>query len=242
MKYFLTLFFLFLVIHIQGQANTTYQNLYWLRYYNQLSLNPKMTWHNEIEMRRFLDNNRLHHIIGHSHLHYKALPNLDIALGFTYSEQSPQFSDATSTLVVPEIRPFQEITTNQTFGKRVSISYRFRLDERFISKNNGTVLFQGSDFNFRFRFRPQLNINLSKLESKTPTNLKVSDELVVNFGGEILYNHFDQNRVYVGLEKVFSKNISLELGYLQWFQQRNTGKDFFERNILRMTVLHRIKL
>jgi Protein of unknown function (DUF2490) len=242
MKYTLIQFFILVSNFLFGQANITYQNLYWLRYYNQLSFNPKLTWHNEIEMRRFLDNNRLHHLIGHSHLHYKAMPNLDVAVGITYSEQSPQFSDAVSTLVVPEIRPFQEISTNQSFGKRVALSYRFRLDERFISKNNGTVLSDGSDFNFRFRFRPQLNINLSKLESKTPTNLKISDELMVNFGGDILYNRFDQNRVYLGLEKVLSKNFSLELGYLHWYQQRNTGKDFFDRNILRMTVLHKIKL
>jgi Protein of unknown function (DUF2490) len=242
MKYILLLIPLFWFSQTQAQANTTFQNLYWLRYYNQLSFNQKLTWHNEIEMRRFLDNNRLHHIIGHSHLHYKILPNVDVALGITYSEQSPQFSDATSTLVVPEIRPFQEVTTSQTFGKRISLSYRFRLDERFIRKNNSTVLLDGSDFNFRLRFRPQLNINLSKLESKTPTNLKISDELMVNFGGEILYNRFDQNRVYVGFEKVLSKNVSLELGYLHWFQQRNSGKDFFDRNILRMTVLHKMKL
>lgn len=225
-----------------GQANITHQSLYWTRYYNQLSLNSKLTWHNEIDMRRFMDNSNLHHVIAHSHIHYKITPNFDIAAGITYSRQSPQFSDATSTLVIPEIRTFQEITQSQTLGKRVILSHRFRLDERFIRKNNGIELLEGSDFNFRFRYRPQLVINLSKLESKTQTNLKIADELMVNFGGEIVYNHFDQNRVYIALEKVLSKNFSVEMGYLHWYQQRASGKDFFDRNIMRLTILHKMKL
>lgn len=243
MKYNFTIFFfLFLSSLTYSQSNTTYQNLYWIRYYNQLTLNPKLIWHNEVDMRRFMENNRLHHLIGHSHLHYKILPILDVAFGITFSQQSPQFADATSNLSVPEFRTFQEVTSTINFSKRVFLNHRFRLDERFIRKNNGTNLLEGSDFNFRFRFRPQLNIILSKLESKTPTNLKISDELMVNFGGEILFNHFDQNRVYVAIEKGLSKNFSLEMGYLHWYQQRASGKDFFDRNILRLTVLHKIKL
>lgn len=242
MKFKLTILFIFSSFIAFSQLNTSYQNLYWTRYYNQLSLNSKLTWHNEVDMRRFMVNSRLHHIIAHSHLHYKVFPNLDIALGATYSEQNPQFADVTTNLSVPEFRMFQEVTSSLTFSKRVLLNHRFRLDERFIRKNNGITLLEGNDFNFRFRFRPQLNIILSKLESKTPTNLKISDEIMVNFGGEILYNHFDQNRVYVAIEKGLSKNFSLEVGYLHWYQQRASGKDFFDRNILRITVLHKIKL
>ncbi len=242
MKFKLSILFIFSSFIACSQVNTTYQNLYWIRYYNQLTLNPKLTWHNEVDMRRFMENSRLHHVIAHSHLHYKILPILDVAFGLTFSQQNPQFPDATSNLSVPEFRMFQEVTNSLIFSKRVFLNYRFRLDERFIRKNNGITLFEGNDFNFRFRLRPQLNIILSKLESKTPTNLKISDEIMVNFGGEILYNHFDQNRVYVAIEKGLSKNFSLEVGYLYWYQQRASGKDFFDRNILRLTVLHKIKL
>jgi hypothetical protein len=242
MKYIFTLIGFFNFSSAFSQANVSHQNLYWTRYYNQLALNKTWIWHNEIDMRRFMGSNTLHHVIFHSHIHYKINPNFDIALGLTYSQQSPQFPDATNRLVVPEIRPFQEIIQSQSLGKRVILSHRFRLDERFFRKNDGVNLLEGTDFNFRFRYRPQLLINLSKLDNKTPLNLKIADELMVNFGGEILYNHFDQNRVYVGLEKVLHKNLSIEMGYLHWYQQRNSGKEFFDRNILRLTVLHRMKL
>lgn len=245
MKLSLCLLFTFCSTFLFGQTpshNIIYQNFYALRYANQLSFNPKWYWTNEAEVRYFMENNRLNNVIMHTHLHHRITSTLDIALGLSYSLQNPQFPDAVSTLTVPEIRPFQEITNNQVLGKRVSLSHRLRLEERFVSKNDGNVILDGYNFNYRIRYRPQLNINLSKTDSKTPVNLKIADEIMLNFGGEILYNHFDQNRVIVSVDKTLSKNFSLDFNYSHWFQQRSSGKDFFDRNVFRFSVLHRIKL
>ena len=226
---------------LKAQESITHQNLYWTRYYNQYSFNSKLSWHNEADMRRFLENNKLQQFIFHSHVHYKVLPSLDVAMGLTYSRQSPQFPDATTDLVVPEIRPFQEITHSQALSKRFTLSHRFRLDERFVSKNDGKVLLDGYDFNLRYRYRIQGVCNLSKKEDKTPTTAKIADELMLNSGENIIYNHFDQNRIYLGVEQSISPSLSVELGYLRWFQQRSSGKDFFDRNIYRLTIYHRLK-
>ncbi len=226
---------------LKAQESITHQNLYWTRYYNQYSFNSKLSWHNEADMRRFLENNKLQQFIFHSHVHYKVLPSLDVAMGLTYSRQNPQFPDATTDLVVPEIRPFQEITHSQALSKRFTLSHRFRLDERFVSKNDGKVLLDGYDFNLRYRYRIQGVCNLSKKEDKTPTTAKIADELMLNSGENIIYNHFDQNRIYLGVEQSISPSLSVELGYLRWFQQRSSGKDFFDRNIYRLTIYHRLK-
>lgn len=226
---------------LKAQESITHQNLYWTRYYNQYGFNSKLSWHNEVDMRRFLENNNLHQIVFHSHLHYSPHPNLDVAFGLTYSRQSPQFPDATTDLVVPEIRPFQEIIHSQALSKRFTLSHRFRLDERFVSKNDGKVLLDGYDFNLRYRYRIQGVCNLSKKEDKTPTTAKIADELMLNSGENIIYNHFDQNRIYLGIEQSISPSLSVELGYLRWFQQRSSGKDFFDRNIYRLTIYHRLK-
>ena len=73
-----------------AQKQIDHQSLYWIRYYNQLSLDARLNWSNEIEDRRFLHNSRQHHLILHSRLHYKLNKNTDLGLGFTYSLQSPQ--------------------------------------------------------------------------------------------------------------------------------------------------------
>ncbi|HAK80158.1 MAG TPA: hypothetical protein DCR35_16220 [Runella sp.] len=225
---------------IAQQKEVTHQTLYWVRYYNQMSVHPRWTWHNEIDNRRFLQVNKQHHLIIHSHLHYKVLPNVDIAAGFTYSRQSPQSPDATVNLVVPELRPFQEINLTMPFGKRLVLAQRLRVDERFIHRNNGKQLLDGYDFNFRIRLRAQAIVLLSKQSTDHTTYLKIANELMVNAGKNITLNQFDQNRIYVGLEQNLGKKLAFELGYLHWYQQRNSGYQFFNRDITRLTIYHRI--
>jgi hypothetical protein len=241
MKNIITILIL-LPLGLKAQKITTNQNLYWLRYYNQLTLNDKWVWHNEIEDRRFMERNRQHHLIIHSRMHYKIRQNLDVALGLTYSLQDPQDPNSSSELTVPEIRPVQEINYTIPVSKRLAIQQRLRIDERFIHKNNGQELTDGYDFNVRFRYRLQANLRLDKENIKHPVTLKVSNEIMFNAGSNIVYNQFDQNRVYGGIERVFNKNLSAELGYLHWYQQRPLNNQFFERNIIRLTLYHRLKL
>ncbi|MBC7746119.1 MAG: DUF2490 domain-containing protein, partial [Flavobacterium sp.] len=134
------LIFLLMPFGANGQRTVTNQSLYWLRYYDQLSFNTKWTWHNEIENRRFFEKNTQHHLIIHSRLHYKILKNADVALGLTYSLQSPQNPNSSLDLVVPEKRLVQEINLSNPLSNRFTLQQRFRIDERFIRKNNGSDL------------------------------------------------------------------------------------------------------
>lgn len=208
MSKFLLPLLLFTELLFAQTKSVTHQNLYWLRYYNQLTISKKLVWHNEFENRRFFENNRQHHFIAHTRLHYKVLPKTELAAGLTYSLQSPQDPNASSSLVVPEIRGVQELSWSQGLTKRFTLQHRFRIDERFIRRNNGTMLFEGSDFNFRFRYRLQGNLLLTKPENPKPLTLKISDELMINAGKNIVYNQFDQNRLALGFEKVFDKHFS----------------------------------
>ncbi|MBC7745450.1 MAG: DUF2490 domain-containing protein, partial [Flavobacterium sp.] len=145
-------------------------------------------------------------------------------------------------LVVPEKRLVQEINLSNPLSNRFTLQQRFRIDERFIRKNNGSDLLDGYAFNFRFRYKLQANYKINKEEAKNVTTLKFSDELMINAGSGIIYNQFDQNRIYAGLEQGIIKNISAELGYLHWFQQRATDNQFFDRDIIRLTLHHKIKI
>lgn len=156
--------------------------------------------------------------------------------------QSSQDPNSTTGLVVPELRPVQEINLNNPLSKRFTLQQRLRIDERFIHKNNGIDLLDGYAFNFRFRYRLQASYKINKDEAKNATVLKVADELMINAGSNIIYNQFDQNRIYAGLEQGINKSISAELGYLHWYQQRAIGDQFFDRDIIRLTLYHKIKL
>ena len=231
-----------LKVEVKAQKLITNQNLYWMRYYNQLGFGNKWTWHNEIDDRRFFDQNKQHHLIMHSRIHYKILKNAEVAFGLTYSLQSAQDPKLNADLVVPEKRIVQEINYTNSLSKRFALQQRLRIDERFIRKNDGVNLLEGYAFNFRFRYRLQASYKLIKEGAKNQTTLKVSDELMINAGSQIIYNQFDQNRIYVGLEQSISKNVSAELGYLHWYQQKAIGNQFFDRDIVRFTFYHKIKI
>jgi hypothetical protein len=225
-----------------AQKRVTHQSLYWLRYYNQLVVNKDWTWHNEIENRRFFNGNTQHHLIMHTHLHRQVFKNTDLALGLTYSRQSPHDPNSIIRLVVPEIRPFQEISYSNPISNRLALNQRFRLDERFIRANNGKESLDEYNFNLRFRYRLQANYKLNEKASVHFTTLKISNELMINQGKRIVNNQLDQNRISLGIEKGFYKGLSMELGYLHWYQQRPSGNQFFERNIIRLTVNHKTHL
>lgn len=223
-----------------AQKQVTKQNLYWLRYSNMFQLSKKINLQSEIENRIFFVGNTQHHLILHSRLHYIFNNNWGIAAGFSYSLQNPQTPHPINNLTVPEFRPNQEINYTRNITSKLSIINRLRFDERFISKNNGIILQDGYDFNFRIRYRLLLTYLLFTAIKNNTTNLKLSNEIMFNAGKQIVYNHFDQNRVYVGIEQSFSKHISAEIGYLNWYQQRTVENQFFDRNIIRITLFHKI--
>jgi Protein of unknown function (DUF2490) len=65
---------------------------------------------------------------------------------------------------------------------------------------------------------------------------------MLNAGKIIIHNQFDQNRIYLAIEQELNKTFSLELGYLNSYQQRSNGYQFYDRNIMRFTLYHKIKL
>ncbi|MBK9510146.1 MAG: DUF2490 domain-containing protein [Cytophagaceae bacterium] len=235
---FLILYFIILLPNfVFSQNHITQQNLMWFRAMTHTNLSKKLYLVNEIDNRRFIEGNIQHHTIQHNHLHYKVNPKFDVAWGQTFSWQSPQFPDAEKKLVIPEIRPFQEFNFSENSMKNVIFSTRLRIDERFIRKNDGVQLFDGYNFNFRYRTRLQMQFLVGK---KKKDNVKVIDELMLNSGKNV--NFFDQNRVYVGFEKYLLNNTSLEIGYLRWYQQRQTIDTYFQRNIIRFTLLQKLNL
>jgi Protein of unknown function (DUF2490) len=215
--------------------------LYWIRYYNQLTLSQKWAWHNEVDNRTFFENNRHQHLIAHTRVHYALGPRTSLAWGLTYSLQDVQSPQAPATASVPEWRPVQEISHMHPLAKRWQLHHRFRIDERFFRNSQNGQLTEGYRFNWRFRYRIQLSYQLIPLQpSGQYLTAKVSDELMLNAGREI-NQHFDQNRVYAALEYGLSASFAAEVGYLWWYQQRLGNLEVYDREILRLTLYHRLR-
>lgn len=226
-----------LISDLSFSQSTTHQSLYWIRYYNQTQLNPKYTLHIELDERRLINPERQFQLFVHAHLHRRFSKKIDVAAGFTFAgtnaTKNPQ-------LIVPELRPFQEINGSQQIGKKLQLQFRYRLDERFIHNNDKLELQDGYGFFVRHRFRIQSNLTLKKFENDRVIILKLSEEVMFNQGNGVS-RAFDQNRIYVGSELQWNDKWATELGYLSLFQS-SSEVDFFARDIIRLTVYHRLSL
>lgn len=215
---------------------THHQTLYWLRYQNQLIFSPKLYWNNEADNRRFINPDVENQLIFHSRLHYKT-GRWDFATGLTYSLAYAAIPENGHQSSTEEIRPVAEASYEIPIGK-VFLQQRVRLDNRFFQEDVDKSVFEESFFVQRYRYRFQLRANLKVNEDKVVLwGVRVADEIMFNHTG----NAFDQNRIYVTFERYLNAHFSLEAGYLYIYQQRFNRDEYFARNVMRFSVLHRVR-
>lgn len=221
--------------HLKKDIET--QRILWVRYYNKVSLADQWQLDTEIDTRWFVLSNRQHQwLLPRITLHYQIKEAHGVGLGAAYFLQAlPQDENQMVKSIRPEIRPHQEYNLFQYLGE-VKVSHRYKIEERFFMKTSEN----SAAFNFRFRYKVQTQIPLTKKERPYPVSLIIFDEVMFNAGKGIVYNIFDQNRIYAGAQVKLSKHWTTEAGYMNWFQQRTSGKEFYNRHIARFSLVHTI--
>jgi hypothetical protein len=142
---------------------------------------------------------------------------IKITNAFSYVQSYPNFS--LPKFEVPELRPWQMIQWKSNAGP-VKLSHWFRIEERFKHKTlNSNSLANGYDFSFRFRYNVFAQLPITKIKyDKGAFSLVGSDELYLSYGKQIIYNSFDQNRVFIGVFYYLNKHDFLQVGYTNAFQ------------------------
>lgn len=235
--------FLFLVCsisHAQTEKNIDHQSILWTRYNNQLALNDKWSLNSEFDNRLFLKPVTQNLFVIRVQGRYKINDHLETGAGFAYFSVATQEPELHYDFNIPEYRGQQDITWKQDVDK-ITLNQRFQLEERFIHNSNKEELLSGTTFSWRFRYRIQGDYTFWKKENQFLKAI-VSDEILINFGKKIIKNTFDQNRIYAAVQYGINKNFAVELGYLNSFQQRASGVDYFNRDIIRFSIFHKIRL
>jgi hypothetical protein len=65
---------------------------------------------------------------------------------------------------------------------------------------------------------------------------------MVNFGKNIVYNHFDQNRFFAGLAYQINPYAQLQGGYMNLYQQLPVGNQFRNQHTIRIFYFHNFDL
>lgn len=208
-------------------------NLYWVRYFNQINFNQKWSWQSEFDGRRSIKSDNQRQFIMHAFVNVNTKSKTDLSAGITGS-----WVTNAKNLTVPEIRFFQSVTANLVTVKRLTVQVRFRLEERFLHLTNTekTELVDGYHFRFRTRYRIQFQYGLDKNQKWL---VRLSDEIMYHTDSDYWWK-YDQNRFYAGIERKFSKGLSLEVGYL--FLDAYSVDKNPQFNVVRTTLYHRINL
>lgn len=225
------LLLLFPFENITAQKKVSYSDQYWIQYYGQLHLSSKWSILADggLRMRKAVSEKAA--TLGRMGIQYNISQNLSAAIGGAY------FSQYTNDKISrEEWRGYQELLYKHRL-KRLSVSYRFRLEERYFHS-----LATGKDnFNFRPRFRAYFTIPLNHMNMADKTvYLIVGDEIFMNFGEGIIYN-YDQNRLISGIGYKINNAFSIYATYVYQYAQR-TATNFEHSDIIWLGISHTIKL
>ena len=238
-KTLIVICFLMNMHHIDAQTkNKQYQGSMWFRYNTNIQLPKKYLIKAELEERFFISKAvKQQQFLFRFTLDKQLKNNWNIGGGFSMWCVGTNDELNTSTLQIPEWRPHIEFNNRQKIKEKLSINHRIRAEWRFIKNTNKefTETIDGYTNNFRFRYQITIDYAVYKKDEKA-LHLIVFDEVMLNAGKSIQRNIFDQNRIGFSARYNFNKNVGLELGYINWFQQRPSGLDFFNRQILRFTL------
>lgn len=172
---------------------------------------------------------------------YYVSDDIRLTAAYAYVHTFPAVGHA--NIALPEHRPWQQV---QWFmrGPQARLMQWVRLEERFRRKIlSDNELGEGYNFNWRIRYNFALFLPITKKRFE-PHGLQflVNDELFVNFGKNIVYNHFDQNRLFVGLVYQVNKHAQLHAGYMNLYQQLAAGNQFRNQHTVRIFYFHNIDL
>jgi hypothetical protein len=126
----------------------------------------------------------------------------------TYSNENRIYEQAQITTKIAKVSLFQRLRNEQRWQQKIA-------NDKTTGQNK---------FTDRIRYLLSFNIPVFK-DPKYPA-LVVADELCIQFGKEVVYNTFDQNRVFLGIKQKLTKDLSFDLGYMLVKQQKASGYQY----------------
>ncbi|PXV60225.1 uncharacterized protein DUF2490 [Dysgonomonas alginatilytica] len=139
----------------------------------------------------------------------------------------PQLSDKSFTR---EHRFDQQLIVNSSLW-RFNVTQRFRIESRWreVVEGDQTV---GRTFSERIRYLYTFRLPISK-EPSVP-QLMFSNEILLQFGKQIVNNPLDQIRLFVGIRHSVGKGVAYDFGYFPIFQQTAVGNVYNLNHTVRL--------
>lgn len=158
---------------------------------------------------------------------YYIKPNIRLAGGYAHLWLT---SSGDWDAYLNENRTYQQFSISQKFPK-LNAFFRLRLEQRFFNNVVEGNSLEDDYLIHRVRFLISGGIPLN--ESGT-TELLLADEIHLNFGKEVVYNTFNQNRLTIGVRQKLSEQWKVDFGYMMVYQQLAAGNVYNLNHTMRL--------
>lgn len=242
---FLLWAFLTLPSHARAQARSTRDNVNaWLTVSGDVRLSERWYLDYDPSLRRSGPADEMQQLLLRFGARYQPTAAVRLTWGYAFAETWP-YGKLPTTYRFPEHRMWEQLQLNQSIG-RVALNHRYRLEQRWLGRvalEDGDERVQNWVRTNRFRYRVQGTL---PLEGKTLDNgefyLTANDEVFLNWGANVQYNVFDQNRIVLAVGRRVSERLRVEVGYLEQLIEKANGRQLERNHTLLLSVYPSISL
>ena len=228
--------------------NIDTQAVSWWCYFGTHRLTEKWSVWTELQLRRADFVNEWQQVLPRIGLNYHLNNNVILTAGYGYIWTYP-YGEQPIPLDGPryEHRPWQQVTLLHESGK-VSFQHRFRSEQRFLQNwselnqnTNLRIIEEGFELQNRIRYRFLLSIPLT-FDSNGMQKIFMTgyNEIFINFGDNIGFNLFDQNRLGTTVGYQLSKAFNIQMGYMNQVIQKSNGNDVENNRALTMFFFYNL--
>jgi hypothetical protein len=212
---------LFLVSCLESKAQeskiTDKNGISWGNVIATIGTGKKTSLHAEMQFRRLLPDLAPLQLLVRAGLNYNLDKNHLLHFGYCFVETHPygDYPIAAYEMSFPEHRIYEQFNSSQTVRK-LSMQYRFRLEQRWIGKRSGTSPHRLEKWTYlnRARFQIRAEHPLVTLGGRK-FYAGGFNEVFIGFGKNIGANIFDQNRSCLLAGCKITPILSLEAGYFR---------------------------
>jgi hypothetical protein len=158
-------------------------------------------------------------------INYAFNPNLSASAGYAFIRTHP-YGELPAAHRFDENRLWEQLQYKHP-GLGSAWTHRLRLEQRSIAEltRRPSGRYDTTNWRLENRFRYLLRSEIP-ISHDSKTYLAIWDEVFLNFGSQVLGNHFDQNRAFFGIGRKWTAHTKLEVGFLEQTLQRRGGRNW----------------
>ncbi|WP_370089687.1 DUF2490 domain-containing protein [Ekhidna sp.] len=212
----------------------------WLGFYTKYHFNEKWAYYGEYHVRKKDGFSEMAQIYLRFGATYTIAEYLDFTAGVVLPFYwAPNPEDPNVDDVVPQYRLWQQAVLATPF-EHIKVFHQLRTEQRW---RRSYVKDSPFELTHRFRYKLTVYVPLNKPAFENHTLFVAAyNEIFIQAGKSIVYNHFEDNRSYVGVGYNLSEQFQIQGGYMLSFRHAGSPFKYEQRHILRLSLYHHMDL